>query len=254
MKTRCFIGLGSLLILLATPQVSADDDIKTFVDAAGKIIFTNLADKQNGLETAVRSTRKIPPPTRGESQRVGTLDGLIHSIAIKHQVDPHLVRAVIQIESHFDRHAVSPQGAMGLMQLIPETGKRFGVRDFFDPAQNIEGGVRYLRVLLDMFEGKLDLSLAAYNSGENRVTRLGRIPRIAETQNYVKKVQKAYQKIRAQAQYKSGQGFESQNQLTNSNRNIQNSDKAIKISPLSTIRRIVDEHGVRHFYNVAPRQ
>src|SRR5205085_7877829 len=90
--------------------------------------------------------------------------------------------------------AVSNKGALGLMQLIPETGRRYGVRDFFDPQQNVDGGVRYLKFLLDKFKGNLDLSLAAYNAGENLVERLGSIPPIPETTNYVRRVRASYTK------------------------------------------------------------
>jgi soluble lytic murein transglycosylase-like protein len=116
---------------------------------------------------------------------------LIDSIAASHGIHSTLVRAVIEVESAYDRYAISSKDARGLMQLIPETGRRYGVRDFFDPRQNIEGGVRYLRFLLDKFDGNVDLTLAAYNSGENRVERLGRIPYIPETVNYVRKVRAA---------------------------------------------------------------
>jgi soluble lytic murein transglycosylase-like protein len=122
------------------------------------------------------------------------LHSLVHVISRNHGVDPALVTAVMRTESGFNRFAVSPKGARGLMQLIPATGHRFGVRDFFDPQQNIEGGVRYLKFLLNKFEGNLDLSLAAYNAGENLVQRLGRIPAIPETMNYVRKVRAIYNK------------------------------------------------------------
>src|SRR4030095_3375070 len=95
---------------------------------------------------------------------------------------------------NYNRWAVSNKGALGLMQLIPSTGRRYGVRDFFDPQQNIDGGVRYLKFLLEKFNGDLDLSLAAYNAGENLVERLGRIPAIPETTDYVRKVRAIYKK------------------------------------------------------------
>jgi soluble lytic murein transglycosylase-like protein len=98
----------------------------------------------------------------------------------------------MKTESNFNRYAVSNKGALGLMQLIPSTGRRYGVRDFFDPQQNIDGGVRHLKFLLEKFNGNLDLSLAAYNAGENLVERLGRIPSIPETRNYVRKIRAMY--------------------------------------------------------------
>jgi hypothetical protein len=96
---------------------------------------------------------------------------------------------VIQVESEFDRLAVSSKGAQGLMQLMPFTARRFGVADSFDPRQNIFGGVQYLRFLLDMFNGNVALALAGYNAGENAVTRYGGIPPYKETRNYVDKIE-----------------------------------------------------------------
>jgi soluble lytic murein transglycosylase-like protein len=121
-----------------------------------------------------------------------TLGSLVDTISTNHGVDPALVRAVIKTESNFNRFAVSNKGALGLMQLIPSTGRRYGVRDFFDPQQNIDGGVRHLKFLLEKFNGNLDLSLAAYNAGENLVERLGRIPSIPETTQYVRKIRAIY--------------------------------------------------------------
>ena len=107
-------------------------------------------------------------------------------------LDPGLVRAVIATESNFDPRAVSPKGARGLMQLMPATARRFGVKDSFDPAQNISGGVRYLRYLLDLFEGDLVLALAAYNAGEGVVQGRGAVPNYRETRDYVDRVLARY--------------------------------------------------------------
>src|SRR5262249_15205816 len=123
-----------------------------------------------------------------------SLRTLVETISTNHGVDPALVRAVMKTESNFNRWAVSSKGALGLMQLIPSTGRRYGVQDFFDPQQNIDGGVRYLKFLLEKFNGNLDLSLAAYNAGENLVERLGRIPAIPETASYVQKIRTVYKK------------------------------------------------------------
>jgi soluble lytic murein transglycosylase-like protein len=178
-----------------TAALAQDGPITAFVERDGRVVFTNIAAPvplpriATGISGAAVST--IGPAATPDVQP-GVYDGLIHTISSRHGVDPLLVRAVIKVESNFDRRAVSSKGARGLMQLIPATGSRFGVRDFFDPAQNIEGGVRYLRSLLEMFDGNLDLTLAAYNSGENRVARLGRIPDIRETRDYVRKVRNAY--------------------------------------------------------------
>jgi hypothetical protein len=119
----------------------------------------------------------------------GEYNNHIVDAAATHGVDINLVRAVIQVESDFDPLAVSSKGARGLMQLMPGTAKRMGVANSFDPRQNIFGGVRYLRFLLDMFSGNLALVVAAYNAGENAVSRYGGIPPFKETQDYVGKVQ-----------------------------------------------------------------
>ena len=246
--------MGSILLLLGTPQVWADDRITAFVNSKGKIVFTNLADYSPAAADYSAAATETTPVTSAvsPSRKVGTLDGLIDAISTRHGVDPSLVRAVIQIESNFDRRAVSHKGARGLMQLIPETGKRFGVRDFFDPAQNIEGGVRYLRFLLDMFGRNLDLSLAAYNSGENRVARLGRIPRIPETQNYVRKVRTAYGKIRAQAQSAAPAAPQAPPVVSEPVSQIANEEAATPPAP--AIYHTVDERGVPTFSNLGPKR
>jgi soluble lytic murein transglycosylase-like protein len=115
-------------------------------------------------------------------------DPIIASASARFAVDPDLVRAVIKAESNFNAQAVSPKGAQGLMQLMPPTAWELGVVDPFDPAENIHGGVKYIRYLLDLFHGDYSLALAAYNAGPSRVANKNRIPSIAETQEYVKRV------------------------------------------------------------------
>lgn len=117
---------------------------------------------------------------------------LVTATARKYHVDPQLVLAVIAIESGFQVNAVSPRNAQGLMQLMPETAERFGVKDVFDPAQNIAGGVRYLRWLLGYFDGDLSLVLAAYNAGETAVMRFGGVPPYAETRTYLQRISTLY--------------------------------------------------------------
>jgi len=115
-------------------------------------------------------------------------DSAIDAIASKHGVDAKLVKAVVRVESDFQPRAVSPKGARGLMQLMPGTAKRYGVVNSFDPVDNLVGGVRYLKDLLDMFDNNLTLALAAYNAGEGAVQKYNVVPPYKETRQYVQKV------------------------------------------------------------------
>jgi soluble lytic murein transglycosylase-like protein len=117
---------------------------------------------------------------------------LVREAAERHHVDAALIRAVIQTESNWNSGALSRKGAGGLMQLIPTTAQRFGASDLFNPQQNIDAGVRYLKTLLERYNGNLDLALAAYNAGEGAVDRAHGGPAFRETRNYVQKVQDAY--------------------------------------------------------------
>ncbi len=123
------------------------------------------------------------------------IDALIKQNGAKYGVDPYLIFCVMEQESHFNARAVSPKGARGLMQLMPGTAARFGVKKSFDPAQNIAGGTRYLKLLLERFKGRVDLVLASYNAGEGAVAKFGnRVPPYSETRNYVKRISHRYGK------------------------------------------------------------
>jgi len=123
------------------------------------------------------------------------LDNLIRQNGYKYGVDPYLIFLVMEQESHFNTHAVSPKGARGLMQLMPGTGARYGMRRPHDPAQNISAGTRYLRELLNRFNNRVDLVLASYNAGEGAVAKFGnKVPPYQETRNYVKKISKQYKR------------------------------------------------------------
>src|SRR5689334_17967075 len=121
-----------------------------------------------------------------------SVEKIVREAADRHRVDPALVRAVIETESNWNPKAWSHKGAGGLMQLIPTTAQRYDAYDVFDPQQNIDAGVKYLRTLLERYNGNLDLALAAYNAGEGAVDRAHGVPSFRETRNYVQKVQNAY--------------------------------------------------------------
>jgi len=130
---------------------------------------------------------------RGWTSGSPSIDQLIRSNGIRYGVDPYLVFLVIEQESHFHPRALSPKGARGLMQLMPGTARRFGVSRPFEPTENIRGGTQYLRDLLRMFNGQVDLALASYNAGEGRVISYGnKVPPFQETRNYVKKIRQRY--------------------------------------------------------------
>jgi membrane-bound lytic murein transglycosylase MltF len=127
----------------------------------------------------------------------GTIDGLIVDSGNRNGVDPVLLYAIMHQESTFKRRAISPKGARGLMQLMPGTAARYGVTNIFDPRQNIEGGARYMRFLLDTFDGDVSLALAGYNAGEGAVMKYGyRVPPYSETQEYVRRIGQRYSLMR----------------------------------------------------------
>lgn len=133
-----------------------------------------------------RSVGSVPVPQVQGSEVQSDFDALIEKAAAVHDVDASLVRAVIRVESAFEPRARSRKGAMGLMQLMPATARAYGVRDAYDPAENIDAGVRHLRRLLDRYDVRL--ALAAYNAGEGTVERYGGVPPYKETRDYVRKV------------------------------------------------------------------
>jgi len=145
--------------------------------AGGFLAFVSLLLAGAGSEASVRR-----PPR--------AYRGLIEAAAAQHGVSPAVVEAVMAVESSFNPRALSHKGAMGLMQLMPHTASRFGVKDAYDPAQNILGGTKYLSFLLKLFGGDIDLACAAYNAGEQAVQRHGGIPPYRETRQYVEKIRR----------------------------------------------------------------
>jgi hypothetical protein len=169
-------------------------------DRSGAVSFTNAPASQNCsplTEDTKQSISVVPSGYRysfSDSFRVGSeiYDQHIKIVSLRYGVDPHLIKAMIRTESDFDRNAISKHGAQGLMQLMPGTARDLNVINPFDPKENIDGGVRYFRAILDSFDGNLPLSLAAYNAGPNLVRRCQRIPAIPETVDYVKRVLSYY--------------------------------------------------------------
>jgi soluble lytic murein transglycosylase-like protein len=194
--------LAAGFLLLASPGHA---QIASYIDASGKRVYINGDSPKprsgSTINTPAARTAVSPTPVPAASlpsQTISTaapndrLDRIVQDAATRHQVDPALVKAVINTESGWNPSAVSRKGAMGLMQLIPVTAQRFGVGNPYDPAQNVEGGTTYLKTLLDRYNGDLSKSLAAYNAGEGAVDKSGGVPWFPETQRYVQKVTDAY--------------------------------------------------------------
>jgi soluble lytic murein transglycosylase-like protein len=175
------------------------DSIYSFKDQVGVDNLTNLPylDTRYRLELPGKGAPLVPIPRVVPAVQVRKFAPMIEEAARSTGVDAKLLHAVIRVESGYNPDARSVKGARGLMQLMPLTGKRYGVTDPADPGQNILGGARYLRDLLAMFRNDLELALAGYNAGENAVIRAGhRIPNFPETRNYVPKVLSHYRAAR----------------------------------------------------------
>ena len=168
------IVLGGFLFFTFLPIAASADQIVVLVDENGHKIYVNTGETSNHGDWMSHGFRASEPAGSGHTP--ANIDELVEQTASSYQVDPELIRAIIRVESGYDAKAVSNKGAMGLMQLVPATAQRFGVANPFDPKQNLEGGVNYLKHLLDIFGGDLNLSLAAYNAGEHTVQRSGGNP------------------------------------------------------------------------------
>jgi soluble lytic murein transglycosylase-like protein len=201
---------ASLLVSVLIPGlvlglVSGDAraDIYKYVDAEGVVHFTNARPSNGQGHLFIKSNEAhrvfagTPvPPSDHDLARFTRYDDWIRQAAGLYQIPEQLVRAVIKVESDYDPRAVSVAGARGLMQLMPDTADRLQVRDINDPRENIFGGVRFLRILANSFNGDLELTVAGYNAGEDAVMRAGGIPAIPETRDYVVKVTRFYRRYR----------------------------------------------------------
>ena len=166
-------------------------DVFVYKDKQGVLTFTNVPTHQGFRRVIRESSRQFEP-----FSSVNGYEDVIQSASERYLLDADLIRAVIKAESNFNSSARSNKGAMGLMQLMPETVRLHNVIDAYDPIGNIEGGVRHLRMLLERYQGDLRLSLAAYNAGSQAVDRHGGIPPFAETKDYVRRVLQYYDTYR----------------------------------------------------------
>lgn len=187
---NCFAALSLLAVLFGAPAISlaAGPSLR-----ASSVVRADLRSGRLVRKTFAPSLQKLQPREIRELIRV---DELIEKAAKRHGVDPLLIQSVIEAESNYDPFAVSPKGAQGLMQLIAPTAERFGVKNSFVPSDNIEGGVRYLKYLHELFQDER-LALAAYNAGEGAVARYNRIPPYPETQDYVQRVRARFQELKS---------------------------------------------------------
>jgi len=166
----------------------------------GEKIYTNLCEgkiKKISLKKSPKAQKLLPSRPVLETSKQ-ELEKIVEEKSRFYGVDPKLIKEMIREESGWNPYAVSPKGAMGVMQLMPQTAILMGVRDPFDPVQNIDGGIRYMKYLLEKFNGNFHLALAAYNAGPSLVETLGRIPNIPETQNYVRKISLRYSGVSPQ--------------------------------------------------------
>jgi len=186
-----------LLTLMLSKGVIAD--IYKYTDNDGHVYYTDKP--RNSLYKRIIKSTIVSYSPKNDSIKIHNFTGtnkkrftdLIEQTAYRHQVDAKLLHAVIQTESAYNSSAQSPKGAVGLMQLMPDTARRFGVVDRNNPDQNVDGGARYLKHLMTLFDSNLNLAVAAYNAGENAVIRHNNsIPPYPETQNYVKQVLALY--------------------------------------------------------------
>ena len=190
LSLHCIFIVSFLFISMTVmiPGVSAD--IYKYVDEEGVLHLTNVPSIPNAKYILILKEKRVHFHSDID---VNKYDHIIAKAASKYKIDQALIKAVIKAESNFNHRAVSPVGAQGLMQLMPSTAYALQVDDVFQPENNIEGGVRYLRYLLNVYKGDLRLALAAYNAGETAVAKYSNnIPPFRETQNYIRRVLSYY--------------------------------------------------------------
>ena len=186
MKPKWRLSLLVSATLILGTALTGRGDIYKYVDPEGVVHLTNVPTENNVPYVLVMKEKRVILQLKGDVTRY---DELIAKASDKYRIDSTLIKAIIKAESNYNHRAVSSKGAQGLMQLMPSTSATLQVKDSFHPENNIDGGVRYLRYLMNLFNGNLPLVLAAYNAGENAVLRHNyRIPPYQETQSYVRRV------------------------------------------------------------------
>ncbi|HZH83290.1 MAG TPA: transglycosylase SLT domain-containing protein [Phototrophicaceae bacterium] len=192
MKLRSVIFFATAVALNGLVASTAMADVYAFKDKNGVVTFTNVPNHA-GFR---RVFRDAGPPASSNGVVDSDYDGYIQNASGRYNIDPDLIRAVIKAESDFKVSARSNKGAMGLMQLMPDTARLHNVNDAYNPGENVEGGARHLRMLLDRYQGDLELSLAAYNAGSAAVEKHRGIPPFPETKEYVRRVLRFYDSYR----------------------------------------------------------
>ncbi len=204
----CLVLVWLVLGFGVQPDGVLADIIYKYTDRDGVIHFTNVPTSPKSKQVPLPRSGSFPlpgkpaAPSGSNGQAAGSsaasaskgqeYERHIRAACVAHNLDHRLVKAVIRAESQFNPEAVSPKGAMGLMQLMPETSRLLGVGDPFDPSQNIDGGVRYLKDLMGRYQNNIALALAAYNAGPGAVERYGGIPPYDETLVYIQRVLRYY--------------------------------------------------------------
>ena len=190
--TRLYITIISFVLFsIISTAVTAHADIYMYIDGQGVLHFTNVpTSKKYSLYLKERTFKSV------DQNHTDKYDHIITRASRRHGISFPLLKAIIKVESNFNPRAVSKKGAKGLMQLMPDNIRILKIKDPFDPSENIMAGARYFRELLERFNGKVQLTLAAYNAGPNRVDRYQRIPPYKETENYIKKVMAYYRQLR----------------------------------------------------------
>jgi soluble lytic murein transglycosylase-like protein len=196
-----------LLIMVGLYALPARAQLASYVDDRGNLVYINAnppasrTASAKGTKGPVAASKPVPAPAASITPSKAdvppapmpeALSQIVQQSAEKHNVPPELVRAVISTESNWNALAVSPKGALGLMQLVPGTAQLLGVGNAFDPAQNVDAGVRYLGMMLERYNYDIPKALAAYNAGPGVVDRFGGVPNYRETRNYVQKVTSIY--------------------------------------------------------------